>query len=93
MFASSASTRRVSLCRPSNLSQLRRQPTSHLLMAGFANTPLEKVETFLFQSRIFQSVAFRNVSLHRGQKTNFAVHVGDEPWEPTSPYSQRRKKK
>ena len=63
---------------------------SHLLMAGFEKTPLEKVETFLFQSRKFQSVAFRNVSLHRGQKSNFTVHIGDEPWEPTVPYSQRR---
>ncbi len=52
-------------------------------MAIFDNTPLEKIETFLFQFRKFQSVAFRNVSLHRGQKTNFTVHIGDEPREPT----------
>jgi hypothetical protein len=63
---------------------------AHMHMAIFDNTPLEKIETFLFQSRKFQSVAFRNVSLHRGQKTNFAVHVGDEPVEQTAPSSPRR---
>jgi hypothetical protein len=34
---------------------------AHMHMAIFANTPLEKIETFLFQSRKFQSVGFRNV--------------------------------
>jgi hypothetical protein len=63
---------------------------SHMLMSRFENTPLEKVETFLFQSRKFQSVSFRNVSLHRGQKTNFQVHIGDEPVQQTVPYSPRR---
>jgi hypothetical protein len=63
---------------------------SHMWMANFDNTPLEKVESFLFQSRKFQSVGFRNVSLHRGQKTNFQVHIGDEPAEQTAAYSPRR---
>jgi hypothetical protein len=66
---------------------------AHMLMVRFEHTPLEKIETFLFQSRKFQSVGFRNVSLHRGQKTNFAVHIGDEPWEPTGPHSPRRKRR
>jgi hypothetical protein len=61
---------------------------AHMLMAHFENTPLEKIETFLFQSRKFQSVGFRNVSLHRGQKTNFEVHIGDEPMRQPTRYSQ-----
>ena len=63
---------------------------AHMLIAHFENTPFEKVETFLFQSRKFQNVGFRNVSLHRGQKTKFAVHIGDEPMEQRFPFSRPR---
>jgi hypothetical protein len=61
-----------------------------LLMARFPNLPLESVELFRFESRPFQMVQFRDVSLHPGQKTNFEVRVGDVPVEPVAPHSPRR---
>jgi hypothetical protein len=51
----------------------------HLLMAQFDKLPLDTIEKFQFQSRPMTPIQFRNVSLHPGQKTNFEVHIGDEP--------------
>jgi hypothetical protein len=51
----------------------------HLLMAQFDKLPLDSIEKFWFQSRPMTPIQFRNISLHPGQKTNFEVHVGEEP--------------
>jgi hypothetical protein len=58
-------------------SQSPRSP--HLLMAQFDRLPLDSIEKFRFQSRPMTPIQFRNISLHPGQKTNFEVHIGDEP--------------
>ena len=52
---------------------------AHVLEARFEKLPLDEIEKFLFQSRKFQNIEFRNVSLHAGQKTNFAIAVEGQP--------------
>jgi hypothetical protein len=50
----------------------------------FTNLPLRSIKEFRLQLRAWQKVEFRNISLHRGQKTNFAIYLDDQryPAEP-----------
>jgi hypothetical protein len=57
---------------------------AHVLIAQFANLPLATIKEFHFQSREIQHIEFRNVSLHPGQKTNFAMFVEDQPYKPAA---------
>jgi uncharacterized membrane protein len=65
----------------------------HVLMAKFDKLPLDSIEKFQFQSRPMTPIQFKNISLHAGQKTNFEVHIGEEPlpqMQNIGPPSRRR---
>jgi hypothetical protein len=59
-----------------------------MVVAWFKKLPLAAIGEFHFQSRKIEHVEFRNVSLHRGQKTNFAMFVEDRPY-PAAPASPK----
>jgi hypothetical protein len=63
-----------------------------MVVAWFKKLPLAAIKGFQFQSRKIEHVEFRNVSLHRGQKTNFAMLVEDRPYSaaPASPKGGER---
>jgi hypothetical protein len=63
-----------------------------MVVAWFKKLPLAAIGEFHFQSRKIEHVEFRNVSLHRGQKTNFAMFVEDRasPAAPASPKGGER---
>jgi hypothetical protein len=44
--------------------------------------PLREIKEFRLQMRPWTKIEFRNVSLHRGQKTNFDVFVDGKSYEP-----------
>jgi hypothetical protein len=44
----------------------------------FANLPLRRIKEFRLQLRTWQKIEFRNISLHRGQKTNFAIYIDEK---------------
>jgi hypothetical protein len=52
-----------------------------LISHRFANLRLARVKAFRLQMRTWRQIEFRNISLHRGQKTNFAIFIDD-----TTPY-------
>jgi hypothetical protein len=49
---------------------------------GFQNLRLARVREFRLQMRTWRPIEFRNISLHRGQKTNFAIFIEDKPYVP-----------
>jgi hypothetical protein len=53
-----------------------------LLLPHFQNLPLARIKEFRLQMRTWQQIEFRNISLHRGQKTNFAIFIDDKPYPP-----------
>jgi hypothetical protein len=53
-----------------------------LLLPRFQNLPLARIKEFRLQMRTWQQIEFRNISLHRGQKTNFAIYIDDKPYPP-----------
>ncbi len=64
---------------------------AQMLVTRFEKLPLSAISSFHFQSRKIEHVEFRNVSLHRGQKTNFAMFIEDQPYKPavTPPKTRR----
>jgi hypothetical protein len=56
----------------------------HLLSARFPGLPLARVREFCFQTRTFNHhVEFRNVSLHRGQKSPVQIFLDGRRYAPT----------
>jgi hypothetical protein len=51
-----------------------------VLNREFANLPLARIKEFHLQMRTWRLIEFRNISLHRGQRTNFAIFVDDKPY-------------
>jgi hypothetical protein len=58
--------------------------SAQMLVTRFEKLPLSAIGSFQFQSRKIEHVEFRNVSLHHGQKTNFAMLVEDRPYKPAA---------
>ncbi len=61
-----------------SIRQQRREASgrnAHLLTARFPDLPLSKVKEFHFQTRPLQEIEFRNVSLHRGQKSHVEIFI------------------
>jgi hypothetical protein len=57
----------------------------HLLSARFPGLPLARVREFRFQTRTFNHhVEFRNVSLHRGQKSPVQIFLDGRRYLPTT---------
>jgi hypothetical protein len=50
-----------------------------LISLRFPNLRLARVKEFRLQMRTWRQIEFRNISLHRGQKTNFAIFIDDKP--------------
>jgi hypothetical protein len=50
-----------------------------LLSPRFPNLRLAQIKEFRVQTRAWRQIEFRNISLHRGQKTNFGIFVDAEP--------------
>jgi len=52
--------------------------------------PLRQIKEFRLQVRPWTRIEFRNISLHRGQKTNFDVLVDGKPYRSGSPFPAGR---
>ena len=56
-----------------------------MLTPFFRNLRLDRIQEFHLQTRSWHEIEFRNISLHRGQKTNFAIFIDGKPYaEPTN---------
>lgn len=51
-----------------------------VLYREFANLRLDRIKEFRLLMRPWRQIEFRNISLHRGQKTNFRIFVDDKPY-------------
>ncbi len=51
-----------------------------LISRRFPNLRLARVREFRLQMRKWTQIEFRNISLHPGQKTNFAIFIDDMPY-------------
>jgi hypothetical protein len=50
-----------------------------LISHRFQHLKLAEIKEFRFKMRSWRQIEFRNISLHRGQKTNFAIFVDGKP--------------
>jgi len=65
--------------------EIRTLQTKIVETQTFEDLPLANVQEFRLQTRPWRRIEFRNVSLHRGQKTNFALFLDDRPYKPREP--------
>ena len=56
-----------------------------VLYREFANLRLNRIKEFRLLMRPWQQIEFRNISLHRGQKTNFAIFIDGKPYAAGTP--------
>lgn len=65
--------------------EIMKRQTNIVETQTFEDLPPAKVQEFRLQTRPWRRIEFRNVSLHRGQKTNFALFLDDRPYTPQEP--------
>jgi len=65
--------------------EIRKWHTNISETQTFEDMPLAKVQEFRLQTRPWRRIEFRNASLHRGRKTNFALFLDDRPYTPQEP--------